>query len=74
MRVLPPSEKDHRFRATERDGEVILVGGRRNAYLWIGPAEASSQKDVYTVSGPVGLRALARAILREIPCQKPRPR
>lgn len=70
MRVRKPEEKHHAFRATEHTCEILLVRGGRHSYLWVGEESAGSR--VYTFTGQQGLRALARAILREVPARKTR--
>ncbi len=50
-------------------GTINLVAGGRNAYLWFS-GEAGS--NVGTASGAAALRALARAILKEVPAPKKR--
>lgn len=45
------------------DLEINLVRGGRRAYLWIG----NSDECLAHFSGPQALRALARAILAEVP-------
>ena len=50
--------------------EIVLVpGGPRNAYLWIGPFVGRAS---CTVSGEVALRKLAQAILKEVGTGIPR--
>jgi len=67
-RQIKLRNKYHRFHA--RDGsktdyaEVIFVGERRLSYLWFAPVPG---KQGGLLSGPKTLRALAKAILREIP-------
>jgi len=56
--------QNHRITITtdKYDGQVILVRGKKLAYLWIGP---DGEKPVH-VSGAIVLRKLAHAILKEI--------
>ncbi len=60
----------HVFTAHERGHELLLVGGGRNAYLWVGPRDGGIGGTIYTFVGQQTLRALARAILREVPARK----
>jgi len=50
-------------------GTIRLIEGGRNAYLWFSGESGSS---VGTASGASALRALARAILKEVPPPKKR--
>jgi len=74
MRQRKPQFDQHRYRATDGNDEVILVGGGRRAYLWVGENDeappTSTPRTTRTFSGAEGLRALARAILREVPAPK----
>lgn len=50
-------------------GELIIVRGGRNAYLWIGDARDENTdhpRECVTISGGATLRKLARAILAEV--------
>lgn len=63
-RVVKPKEKHHVFQIRSDHGDdVILVGSGKRAYLWAG---AKPQHGCTTVSGPATLRALAKAILKEV--------
>lgn len=73
-RVTKPRQKHHRIRLVERGAFcpvklVLVAGGRRNTYLWIGSMNGV-ERPCFTLSGPESLRALARAILREIPAKR----
>jgi len=46
------------------EGEMMLVKGGRMAYLWVGPERG--RDGIYTFSGAVALRKLAKAILEEV--------
>lgn len=62
--------KDPWHRLTIHDeGELILVGTGRRAYLWAGPRDRQDDGP-YTFSGPVALRKLAYEILRTVPARK----
>ena len=48
-------------------GDIVLVPGGLRAYLWIGPSDEERRPGtVYTVSGAKALRALAKAVLKEV--------
>jgi hypothetical protein len=70
-------EQWHKFTATEDfregTGNLTFVGGGRFAYLSIHTDRANGRHHA-AFSGPANLRALARAILREVPEPKMRPR
>ena len=55
-----------RIRSKRGNGEIVLIRGGRQAYLWAGPTAGSPRMDVYTLSGEKTLRALAYAILGEV--------
>jgi hypothetical protein len=63
-KVIPNKEKSHRItiKCDHRNGEIILVGGGRNAYLWIGSEGTCATH----LSGRATLRKLAKAILAEV--------
>lgn len=63
-RVAKTEEKHHTFRIISDHGDdVILVGKGKQAYLWAG---AKPLCGCTTVSGQKTLRALAKAILKEV--------
>jgi hypothetical protein len=65
-RVIANKSADHvlTINADTKPGdEIILIRGGRRAYLWIGGEDGR----VIHASGPKTLRALAEAILREVP-------
>ena len=63
-RIVKPKDAAHnkRMRCDRNDGEMLLVGRGRNAYLWVG-GDAGRVAPVTTYSGRVALRKFARAIL-----------
>lgn len=61
----------HVFRARDNGAEVILVGGGRFAYLYFSPVPGYLTG---ALSGPRTLRALAKAILKEVPETRKRKR
>jgi hypothetical protein len=61
---------DHVFTAKQLTGEFIVVRGGRRAYLWV----AEPGGTVATLHGQETLRKLARAILREVPAPRKRPK
>lgn len=67
-RALKPQSSHHKICIREdfNAGEIILVSGRRRAYLWVGQINGA----IYVFSGPQTLRSLAKAILKEIPPRK----
>ena len=63
-RIVKIQSKDHnkRMRCDRNDGEMLIVGRGRNAYLWVG-SDAGRAAPVTTYSGRIALRKFARAIL-----------
>lgn len=63
MSRVTNSEKGHviTLAGDMNRGELLLVKGGRNAYLWVGDRDV-----VITFSGPSTLRKLATAILNEV--------
>ena len=58
-------DEDHfMFQAVEDENEIVLVDKGRHAYLWVGRSDDTG--NIYTFSGPLALRALARAILKNV--------
>ncbi len=55
-------------------GSIHLVAGGRNAYLWFASEHCPNLRGVGTASGAAALRALARAILEEVPPPKTKKR
>lgn len=70
-RQVRPEFDCHVFRARDNGSEVILVGGGRLAYLSFAPTPGNLTG---SLSGPQTLRALAKAILKEIPDTRKRKR
>lgn len=70
-RVQQPSQHRIRIRDDGDDGELLLVRGGQSAYLWAGPDKGGGYISI--ISGPATLRALARAILKEVPKPRSRP-
>ena len=59
-RIAKPQHSHHALRITsDAAGELLLVGKRRGAYLWVG----RDGEHTITFSGRKTLRALAKAIL-----------
>lgn len=54
-----------KFSAREVKREISLVGGGKRSYLWVGPVKGEPGF-VYTFSGEKFLRALAKAIMKEV--------
>ena len=65
-RVVGNGEFDRINIRGDNGGTVALVRGGRKAYLGAWPAISDGQSCV-AVCGPATLRALARAILKEVP-------
>ena len=65
-RIIKSGEEDSINIRGDNGGTVALVRGGRKAYLGAWPAISDGQSCV-TVCGPATLRALARAILKEVP-------
>lgn len=67
-RQIKPKASHHVFSAYGDDygvvADVHLVQGGRRAYLWIG--RRGVPQGTVTLSGPKFLRALAKAILKEV--------
>jgi len=63
-KVVKNQEKSHRItiKCDHRDGEIILIGGKQRAYLWIGSGGTCATH----LSGAATLRKLAKAILAEV--------
>ncbi|HET9189808.1 MAG TPA: hypothetical protein VFN69_04470 [Rudaea sp.] len=63
-RIVKPVEEGHtgRLRCDRNDGQMVLVGRGRNAYLWVG-SDAGKPAPVTTYSGRVALRKFAQIIL-----------
>jgi hypothetical protein len=74
--VATPKDRNVRIRLhADLRGMAVLVPKGVNAYLWIGPRdEETDRATVYTFSGAVALRRLARAILKELPAPRARGR
>lgn len=72
-RVVKNAEEHFAITLREYGQELIFLAGGRSSYLWVGPDD-ERQATIYTFSGPAALRALAKAILAEIPSPKPRKR
>jgi hypothetical protein len=64
-RIVKPQHKDHalRMRDDAGDGELLIVGKGRNAYLWVGKDRGGSP--VCTFSGKKALRRFAEKILED---------
>ena len=67
-KIIKSIDKWHRIRIlSDRDeGEMLLVGTGRNAYLWAGRPGSSC----VTFNGQQTLRKLAKAILANVPERK----
>lgn len=65
MRQIKTESKVHRFRAIDdcKDGEIVLVSGKKQAYLWV---KVNAEHGVVTFTGAATLRKLAKAILQEV--------
>lgn len=64
-RVVKNQEPHHALSIKDDHGldVTLIAGGKRRTYLWVG---CDHNRLVATVSGEKTLRALARAILREV--------
>ena len=67
-RIVHNLHKHHTLTlSTDRgDGELILIGKGRYAYLWAG-RNAGKGEGCVTASGPTSLRRLAESILKNVP-------
>lgn len=63
-RIVKPVEEGHRkrMRCDCNDGQMVLIGRGRNAYLWVG-SDSGRAAPITTYSGRVALRKFALAIL-----------
>ena len=68
-KFVKPQQKYHavRLRSDGNQGELLLVGKGRNAYLWAG---TDGNYVPVTFSGQQTLRKLAKAILENVPERK----
>lgn len=68
-RVVKPKHTHHviRIRCDIDNGELLLVGSGRNAYLWAG---LDGNYDPVTFSGQQTLRKLANTILQNVPARR----
>lgn len=68
-RIIKPEEKWHqlRVRSDRNNGELLLVGTGRNAYLWAG---CDGNGAVVIFTGQQTLRKIAKAILANVPERK----
>ena len=70
-RIAKPQHAHHTFRLLDKENELLLVGKGSHAYLWVGPIQDGK---AHVLGGQQALRALARAILRNVPPRKPHQR
>lgn len=68
-RFKDPEASHHlaRLRSDGDDGELLIVGKGKQAYLWIGRDVGN---ECVTFSGQQTLRKLARLVLKTIPAKK----
>ena len=68
-RFVKPKRDYHtvRLRGDSNNGEILLIGTGRKAYLWAG---VDGNYEPLTFSGQQTLRKFAKAILRAIPERK----
>jgi hypothetical protein len=66
-RIAEPENSWHLIRiiSDHKDGEVLLVRGKKLAYLWVGK-NPGAEPGCVTIGGVKTLRKLARAILDEV--------
>ena len=63
-RIVKPEFSHHalRVRCDTRDGELLISGHGKTAYLWVGKDERGAT--ITTYSGRIALRKLAKQILK----------
>lgn len=69
-RVVKSKDRHHTLTVRGASAELIVIGfGKRNSYLWIGRPQDYRGADpnaVMTISGTKTLRAIAKAILKQV--------